>query len=146
MNSEPAKAPHAAHYEGHGKIILVIEDERVTLLQLERMLTRFNYQVLTAASVTEALVIWNRHQDAIHAVVADYDLGHARDGLSLLREFSAAKPELAMVMATGILTPDIIKELERTANILCLNKPFDSFELLAKLRACLDGQAHPDAG
>lgn len=137
-NFEPAGVPHASSPEGRGEIILLIEDERVTLLQLERMLTRFNYQVLTAPSVADALLLWIRHRDVIHATVADYDLGHPRDGLSLLREFSAEKPKLVTLMATGALPPVIAEELEQTANIRCLNKPLDPFELLAKLRVGLD--------
>lgn len=138
MNSAPIKAPGEPNHEGRGEFILLIEDERITLLQLERMLTRFNYQVLMAASVAEALIIWNRHRHAIQAVVADFDLGHTRDGLSLLREFSGQKPQLVMLMATGTLTPNIIHDVEQTANIRCLGKPFDPFELLAKLRVGLD--------
>ncbi len=143
MNSMPTNAPPGPSYLGCGEIILLVEDERITLLHLEKMLGRFNYQVLTAGSVPEALLIWSRHRDAIRAVVMDFDLGHARDGLSLLREFVKEKPTLATLMATGHLTPDLIEDLERTTDTRCLAKPFDSFERCARLRLELDTRRHP---
>ncbi len=113
--------------------LLLIEDEEAVRDAITGLLSRFGYHVLPASSVEEALVLWEAHRSTIQCIVADYQLGHRRDGISLLREFGGSKAGLVMALVSGNLSPGIIDELHGTTSIRCLPKPFQFTELLALL-------------
>ncbi len=126
--------------QGRGETVLVIEDDRALLRLYATMLVRANYRVLEALDVAEALRVWGRHGPEIGAVVADLHLGHGRNGYSLLQEFSAAKPRLAMILVSGQLSPELITTLHKTTRVQCLEKPAPRAAFLQKLRTGLDTQ------
>ena len=140
MNLSNLLVPLDAAPRGLGETLLYIEDDPVLRPLFRRQLERFNYHVLVAADVAEALQLWSSHRAAIVAVVSDRDLGSDRDGLSLLHEFSADKPSLVMVLTSGTLTPEVMERLHRTTRIHCLAKPFGLLDLLRLLRQGLDPQ------
>lgn len=133
-------APEEPDVRGHAETILLIEGNRTIWEPLVMVLSKYGYHVLVADSDEQALSVWDRHQNAIKAVVSDCDLGQSGTGLALLRKFSRAKPSLVMVLASGSMSPDLIHELERSTAIQCLPKPFSFLELLEMLRAGLDAQ------
>lgn len=117
----------------HRKTLLLVEDDDAVREPMIRMLSHSGYHVLSAATVEEALVLWKAYRSAIQAVVSDCQLGHERDGISLLREFGSHKPNVVLILASGSLTPALITDLHETTHIQCLPKPFDFQELLALL-------------
>ncbi len=129
--------------QGRQETVLFIEDNKPMRLLMTDVFKRFHYRALVAPTVEDALRFWQDHQAEIRAVVSDCDLGHERSGVSLLREFAGAKPELVMILASGSLTPRLIRELTDTTTIKCLPKPFEFLELLRMLRAGLDSQSPP---
>ena len=119
------------------KTILLVEDDDAVREPIIGMLSRSGYQVLSAATVEEALVLWQGYRSAIQAVVSDCQLGHERDGISLLREFGGQKAKVVLILASGSLTPSLIAELHATTHIQCLPKPFTIEALLAMLASGL---------
>ncbi|MEN9576153.1 MAG: hypothetical protein RL514_4008 [Verrucomicrobiota bacterium] len=133
--------PRKPDLRGQGQTLLFIEDDSVLRPLFVKSLERFNYRVLVAATVPEALLVWSAHRSEISAVVSDRHLGSDRDGLSLLQEFSADKPSIVMVLTSGSLTPEVIETLHRTTRIHCLSKPFALLDLLLILNRSLDNPA-----
>ncbi len=137
--SHPPK-PLANAPNGHGETVLVIEDQDSMRMLLIKVLETFNYRVIQASNVPEALQQWKAHASTISAVVSDCNLGSDRDGLSLAREFSEEKPTVVTVVASGTLSPKLIDELHRTTRIRCLQKPYPLADLLDLLHEGLHGQ------
>lgn len=137
MDLTPVPIARPRELRGHGETVLLIEDDVVLRPLFEKTLHQFNYRVLVAASVPEALLAWSAHRTVIRAVVTDQRLGPGRDGLSLLEEFSADQPSVVMVLASGALMPEVVELLHRTTRIQCLAKPFSLVDLLRVLHRSL---------
>ena len=116
-------------------VIFLIEDEAVVRRTIVLFFTRAGYEVLEAGSAAEALIQWDTHHARITAVVSDNMLGVGPTGLSLLRQFLVARPTLPAVLISGVLTFEVMHNIETTSTIRCLQKPFefrDMVELVAR--------------
>lgn len=125
----------AAPAEPIKPVVFLIEDEAVVRRTIVLFFTRAGYEVLEAGSAAEALTQWDTHHARITAVVSDNMLGAGPTGLSLLRQFLVARPTLPTVLISGVLTFDVIHNIEIASTIRCLQKPFefrDLVELVAR--------------
>jgi len=122
--------------------VLVIEDDPLLLRSLAATLREENYAVDTAEDGEDGL--FKARQDSYDAILLDVMMPRM-DGwevLSRLRPDSAA-PVLMLTARDSV--PDRIKGLDCGADDY-LTKPFDSDELLARLRALIRraaGHTHP---
>ena len=123
-----------------GPRALVVEDEPRMLRLVRAVLESDGYEVRTAASAGDALVIndlW--HPDVIFL---DILLPGDLDGYELCQRFRAASPA-PVIMLTGLgETGDKVKAFEAGADDY-VTKPFASRELLARARAVLRRCAPP---
>ncbi len=86
--------------QGHGEVILVVEDDEVVLQTAQAMLEYLGYTVLTASNGKHALKIFERHQAEIGLVLTDItmpDMG----GLALSQILHQKSPGLRVVALTG---------------------------------------------
>ena len=120
----------AAAAEPHKSVVLVIEDEATVRHTVVLSFTRAGYEVLEAASAAEGRAQWDAHQARITSVVSDNMLGAGPTGLSLLRQLIVARPTLPTVLISGVLTFDVIHNIETTSTIRCLQKPFEFRDLV----------------
>ncbi len=124
--------------------ILVVDDNRVNRLVLEKRLEDEGYEVRSASGGEEAIealgLNWEAGAggagaEAIDAVVLDIMMPEI-DGMEVLRRLRDVKSanELPVIMATAKdQSADIVKALERGANDYVV-KPIDMPVLLARLR------------
>ncbi|MEN9572394.1 MAG: hypothetical protein RL514_249 [Verrucomicrobiota bacterium] len=124
----------AAAAEPHKPVVLIIEDEATVRRTIVLFFARAGYEVLEATSAAEGRAQWDAHQGRITAVVSDNMLGAGPTGLSLLRQLLVARPALATVLISGVLTFDVIHSIETASTIRCLQKPFE-FRALVELVA-----------
>ncbi|HET6328837.1 MAG TPA: response regulator transcription factor [Planctomycetaceae bacterium] len=113
--------------------VLVVEDQRSLLLNLERGLTEEGYEVVSAASIAEARVALAQQPDLI---VLDLLLPDG-SGIDLLRQIrgqGGRQPILILTARDSV--DDRIQGLDTGADDY-LVKPFSFNELLARLRALL---------
>jgi DNA-binding NtrC family response regulator len=118
-------------------VLLLIEDEISVRRTIVVSLTRAGYEVLEAATATEARTQWEANADRLVAVVSDNMLGAGPTGLSLLRQFIEARTTLPTILISGVLTTEVIRSIETSSTIRCLQKPFDFralIELIARRR------------
>ncbi|MEW5958425.1 MAG: GAF domain-containing protein [Chloroflexota bacterium] len=86
--------------QGHGEVILVVEDNLTVLETSRAMLQYLGYTVLTASNGRHALEVFERHRAEIGLVLTDItmpDMG----GLALSRTLQGQKPGLRVVALTG---------------------------------------------
>ena len=120
----------AAPAEPIKPVIFLIEDEAVVRRTMVLFFTREGYEVLEAGSAAEARTQWEIHHARITAVVSDNMLGVGPTGLSLLRQFLVARPTLPAVLISGVLTFEVMHNIETASTIRCLQKPFEFRDLV----------------
>ena len=122
--------------------ILLVEDEFSIAEPLSAALEREGFEVVTAASATEALDLFTRRSPDL--VLLDVMLPDG-DGRDVLREIRAkSRTPVVMLTARG-------EELDRVLGLELgaddyVTKPFSAAELVARMRAVLRRSAAPASG
>jgi signal transduction histidine kinase len=115
-----------------GCCVLVIEDEREIRAAMSVLLEGWGCHVVAAGSAEEAETLLAHGAPAPDAMLADYRLGGAENGIQLLRRLAARYPGAAAVLISGDIGPEVLKEAEMS-RIPMLHKPLRP----ARLRAML---------
>jgi DNA-binding response OmpR family regulator len=117
--------------------ILVVDDEDAIRSGLAAALKRARFQVIEASNGIEALSLVEKHRPDI--IVLDI-LMPEMDGREVCRRLRQAEDWTPVIMLTQIAaTGEKISSLEEGADDY-LNKPFDSYELIARIKALLRRQ------
>jgi CheY-like chemotaxis protein len=104
--------------------ILLVEDE-ATLRELSRLiLLQSGYQVLEAASGSQALAIWDQSNGQIDLLLTDIVMQDGLDGIQLADELVARKPSLKVVYTSGSPAYPDGSGLKMREGSLFLQKPF----------------------
>ena len=139
--SSPEPGRHARNSgdtRGRGEKILVIEDDPSVLSFAGAALKGNGYTVLTAASATEARVVFHEHQDSLHLIFSDVVLPD-KNGLDLVDEFEREKPGIRILMTSGYMDEKSLSRIIRDNNHRFLPKPYAMKDLINTVRALLDG-------
>ncbi len=120
--------------------ILVIEDEANILSFVEAILEANGYQVLTAASCEQGILMVSSHTPDL--VILDLGLPD-KDGLEFIRVIREYAIMPVIVLSARTTEKDKIAALDLGANDY-VTKPFGIGELLARVRAALRNS--PDIG
>lgn len=115
------------------KTILVIDDETQIRRLIGAALTRSGYSVIEAANARDAIALMASSQP--HAALVDLGLPD-RDGLELVARFAGKGDMAILVVSARDATDEKIAALDLGADDY-VTKPFDTEELLARLRAAL---------
>jgi cyclic di-GMP phosphodiesterase len=115
--------------------VLVIDDEPVVREVIEAMLSGSGYEVVTAATASEALELFS--DESIRVVITDVFMPDG-SGLELLETMRIRRPNLPIVLVTGATTRDHLSEaLARGADGF-VAKPFTQTELELALARALE--------
>jgi len=116
--------------------VLVVDDEPGNLEVLSRTLKK-QYEVVSALSGQEAMVILQKGGDPVDAIVSDINMPDM-DGMALYKTISLVYPgmEKKMVFITGgIFAADVSEFLKKVPNV-CLEKPFNRGDLQKAVSQC----------
>lgn len=102
--------------------LLIVDDEEGIRKLLEMFFKRKNIDVLTAASGEEALKIVK--EQSLSAVLLDINMP-GMDGLVTLKKMKELKPNLAVVMASGMQDEQVAREAISLGAYHYVTKPFD---------------------
>ncbi|MEI6639746.1 MAG: response regulator [Chlorobium sp.] len=128
---EPAEAP-----EGDETILLVESNDSVLEVTVE-FLKSFGYNVLTAATLSEALSLSADYSSRIHLLVTDMIMS-GTNGWDLSLEMIKSRPELKSLFISGY-NADIFEHYgEQDEHIPCIGKPFSRLDLSCKVLEVLD--------
>jgi PAS domain S-box-containing protein len=120
-----AELPDAAAGEtaiGQGQHILLLDDEPALTASLRRLLEGLNYQVTTSNSAGEAMALFNANPAQFDLVITDMTMPEM-NGLEVARQFHTRRPELPVLLASG-LAANLTSENLRAAGICeLLQKP-----------------------
>ncbi|MCC7376536.1 MAG: response regulator [Verrucomicrobiales bacterium] len=134
----PGKRTDTAHSipQGHGELILLVDDERAIREVMRQALVSCGYHVLAASSGAEALALHATHQSQVAVVITDA-LMPEMDGLELIQNLQRRGSAARFICMSGN-TP-------RSADpgVHWLTKPFTATQLLSAIRRVLATASSP---
>jgi PAS domain S-box-containing protein len=125
-----------ASLEG-SETILIAEDDGNVRVMVESLLSEQGYSVLTAQNGDEALKIAARHPSTIHLMITDVMMPEM-NGNDLARQLSNARPEMKVLYVSGYTDDAITYHHLLDSDAHFLQKPFDTDELVLRIRQMLD--------
>lgn len=126
--------------EGHGELLLVVDDEEAIRQITKGMLETFNYKVITAADGTEAVALYAQRREEIAAVITDMMMPFM-DGPATIRALRRLNPRVKIIAASGLGAHDKIAEANALGVELFLPKPYTAEKLLKALAQVLGAVA-----
>lgn len=128
--------------------ILLVDDERIALRNLEHVLSREGYQVTATQSGAQALNLLG--QQPFEVVLTDLKMDKV-DGMQILRRCKTSLPDIEVVMITGYATLESAVEAMKEGAFHYVAKPFRLEEVkktvaeaLEKIRLKRENQALRD--
>jgi DNA-binding NtrC family response regulator len=115
--------------------LLVVDDDSLIRRSLGEMLRREGYDVVEAASGSEALRVLPHANPAL--VITDFNMPQV-DGLQLLREIRARKPDLPVVLVTGYGTVEQAVEAMKSGAYDYVSKPILDDEMKLVVRRAIE--------
>jgi CheY-like chemotaxis protein len=137
LSSKAEKPCCLQGFRSSGEKILVVEDEEVVREFSTRTLQEHGYVTFSAASVQEALDIFEEEDGDFSLVLSDVVLPD-QTGLDLIRLLRARNPGLAVLLTSGYSDSRSRWEEIRRQGFRFLQKPFNLVELLRTLRDVLE--------
>jgi DNA-binding response OmpR family regulator len=120
--------------------ILVVEDEAVIRLMIADALREAGFGVVEAGTGDEALSLLESGIP-VNLVFTDVMMPGKLDGLSLVSRLRVTRPELKVVVGSALSpvwpAPNFVD--------LFIGKPYDVPRAIARLKALLRNEPHPDA-
>ena len=131
-----AKEEHG-FVEGEGTIMLV-DDEKVIIDTGREILENLGYQVVTAASGSEAIKIFEEKHSEIDLVILDYIMPEMGGG-EVFEKMKTIEPGVKTILASGFSLRDDTRELLDRGCAGYIQKPFNPIRLSVKIHSVING-------
>jgi PAS domain S-box-containing protein len=123
--------------KGQGETILLVDDEPEILEMASRLLTGANYQVIAASTAKQAIELYEKHRDKIRLVLLDMIMPEM-GGIRCLEVLRTMDPNIKVLIITGYTQRGMTQELKEAGARDFILKPFDTPQLLEKIRKIID--------
>ena len=123
--------------KGQGETILLVDDEPLLRDIVVRQLVGANYRVIKASNGNEALNLYEKHRKEIRLVILDL-LMPGMSGKQCLEALRKLDPKVRVLIASGALNSEIEGDLNKIGARGLIAKPFDTPQLLEKIRKIID--------
>ncbi len=115
--------------------ILFVDDEDYLAEVGKEMLEDYGYEVESLTSSKKALEIFKKYPDRYDLLITDYTMPDLTGG-ELARQIQEKRPELPIIMCTGIsLDPEILEGINLKKMLM---KPVDMNDMLMTVRDVLN--------
>ena len=123
--------------QGHGELILVVDDESSILAVTKATLETYNYKVLTASNGIEAIAIYAQNLKTINLVIMDIMMPEM-SGKTAIRTLKQINPEVKIIAVSGLISSrEIVAEIDDNISAY-LAKPFSNDDLLQTIYQVID--------
>ncbi len=139
LEASRPKEEQEAVLPGGGETILLVDDESALCEMGRRTLGGVGYQVLTASSGEAALELYREKAQLINLVVLDLGMP-GMGGQKCLAALRALHPLAKIIVLSGYTGGEHLQKAMAAGAAAFLNKPTPKAQLLATVRAVLDGQ------
>lgn len=113
--------------DGHGEIILVVDDDDAVRCTTRSLLENHHYQVLATADAHEAIAIYRQRQTTIPVIILDITMPNM-DGIALIHHLKAIHPAVQIIAMSGLATNQ--KLALTTGATQFITKPYSTETLL----------------
>jgi len=115
--------------------LLIVDDEARILSALRRTLRREGYEIVTAESAREALLLLDER--SVDGILSDHKMPHMR-GDQFLELAAERRPEAVRMLITGWTEEIPSGRLEELGICALITKPWDDTRLKTTLRRALE--------
>lgn len=136
MNGKTAEVESVMEFRGCGERVLVVEDEEGVREFSAAALEGNGYTVFTAGTAEEAMLVFQLEKGDFDVVLCDVVLPD-RNGVQLVDEILAAKPELSVLLCSGYTGLKSQRSVIQERGFRFMQKPFALFDLLKTLKEVL---------
>ncbi len=140
ITSRPPETGSATGTSGAGhasETVLLVEDEAEVRKLTFRLLSRYGYRILEAASAEEALALARHHRNPIHLLLTDLVLP-GMPSRELIEELRRMHPEARLLLTSGYPDEVLVGRGLIQPGEMLLQKPFTAQDLARKVRGALD--------
>lgn len=117
--------------------ILIVDDDPVVLEVMKSIIASYGFALATASDGQQALA--KLQSDHFSIIITDINMP-IMDGMELLRHVKDHYPKIGVIVVTGLSEHYSYIEVINAGAIDYMTKPFESSELLAKLRRVIREQ------
>lgn len=135
---EPLTPGISTVLQGHGEVVLVVEDSAVLRNALVKSLEQINYRVLEAANGVEALAVMEEHGEHVALVLSDVVMP-AMGGIALFHTLRERGNKVPIILLTGHTVGAELKELRDKGLSAWLPKPPSPEQLAQAIAKALSG-------
>jgi two-component system cell cycle sensor histidine kinase/response regulator CckA len=132
-----AMADKSQLLSGHREQILVVDDEIPVLDMMQQRLRKMGYRVVTRADSREAMKTFRADAGHFDLVITDHTMPDMQ-GAELAEEMSALRPDLPVILITGLNHPPDLSGSQYAPRRQVFQKPINFVELSHCLRRFLD--------
>ena len=95
-----------------GRHVLVVDDDEVMLLLMQRLLQRLGYRVSCLQDAREAIECVRQRPHEFDMVISDFNMPHC-SGLDVARAMAQVRADLPVVISSGHVTQDLQEQALR---------------------------------
>ncbi|MCP4119897.1 MAG: response regulator [Desulfobacteraceae bacterium] len=121
---------------GGDERILLVDDEPMLLSSSTNLLQDLGYRVTSCGESRKALAVFTNHPEDFDLVITD-NIMPEMSGIELSREMLKIRPDIPIILVTGLLTLDEV-ELKKAGIRGLLKKPFFWEKMQSVIREILD--------
>jgi CheY-like chemotaxis protein len=121
---------------GNGQHILFIDDELALVNLGRRILERNGFRVTGLTGAADAVAAVHANPQAFDLVVTDYNMPRA-SGVDLARDLVRLRPDLPVMLASGLITDELQIEAAAAGVRQVLGKPYSATDLCAAIHRTL---------
>jgi PAS domain S-box-containing protein len=122
---------------GQGETILLVDDAPEILEMATSLLNVANYRVMAASNAKQAIELYGKHRDKIRLVLLDVIMPEM-GGMRCLEILRTMDPNVNVLVITGYTQRGMTQELKEAGARDFILKPFDTPQLLEKIRKIID--------
>jgi len=138
MAEAPAPKMLPTERAGRAQRILLVEDETPVRELTKLLLQRAGYEVIDAATATDALKLWADRGGQVDLLFADVVMPDGLAGTELAERLRAQKPELKVIYTSGYRPEMVAPESLIPEGTPFLPKPYHPEALRQIVRRCLE--------
>jgi PAS domain S-box-containing protein len=139
VSDSVVEVKYTENIHGGKESILVVDDEDLLIAMNKQRLERLGYAVTGSTSSVDALEIFRREPHKYDLVVTDYTMPHMT-GLELSKELLCIRPDLSIIMCSGLNEPVPAETIRETGIREFFIKPVDRNEFAKTIRRVLDSK------
>ncbi|MEO7098752.1 MAG: response regulator [Luteolibacter sp.] len=139
-DSEGAHTEDDSDLQGHGELILVVDDEAPIVSMLRHTLDAFDYRVISASDGASGLRTYFQNKNEIRAVITDMVMP-GMDGPAMIAELRKANPDVRIIATTGMATEANIEAITRLGVKSIISKPCAASVILDALKEVLSAKS-----